>query len=169
MPDLHDWITQQIDTAQQHADPWHDTECDIHATTLIDAVVLQSATLCDCGGPDTVLRRCEADRRILNRHRLDPSNYYEPACLGCRTYGDQEMAYTGNLNECPELLDLAHAHGITPQILATLDQPETPARPEQTDGGRGFQMPTALQEAMVRLAMIGVPPALRGPNWKARP
>src|SRR5213595_3937413 len=85
MPDLHGWITQQIGKAQQQAERWHDLECATHDTTLIDATVLQGATLCDCGGPATVLRRCEADLRICNRHRLNPDAYWADAamCDGC--------------------------------------------------------------------------------------
>jgi hypothetical protein len=191
--DLHGWITRQIDHTEAIAldattGPWHVTEYNWYTdfdagigTTPgeVDVVghgyegggvtYLRDARHIAAHNPASVLRRCEADRRILNRHTLDRTNYYEPACYGCRTYSDQEMAYTDNLNECPELLDLAYAHGLTPEILATLDQPETPTRPERTDGGRGFQMPTAIQEAMVRLAMTSVPPALRGPNWEAQP
>jgi hypothetical protein len=68
MPDLHGWVTQQIDAVASAAARWHDIECDVHATTLIDAAVIQGATLCDCGGPASVLRRCAADRKLLDLH-----------------------------------------------------------------------------------------------------
>ncbi|MET9012298.1 hypothetical protein ABZX74_15470 [Streptomyces olivaceoviridis] len=144
MPDLHGWISQQIDGMEALAragkrgwwEPW-------------------------------VLRRCEADRRILARHTLDPDVHYEPACKGCGTYGDMELPETDNLNECPELLDLAYAHGLTPEILASLDCPEPPPAPPRPE-------PTAVNlSAYMRLwtaqPTSSVPPALRGPNWKARP
>lgn len=74
----------------------------------------------------TALRRCEADHRILTRHTLAITN--APACDGCGTYGDCDDPATDNLNDCPELLDLAHAHGITDTILTGLDRPEAPPR-----------------------------------------
>ena len=168
MTDLHGWLTQQIDADEQRADRWHDTECAVHDTSLTDAIVLQGATLCDCGGPAAVLRRCEADRRILARHTLDPNNHHEPACLGCGTYGYADLANTDNLNQCPELLDLAHAHGITQEILASLDRPQPPARPEHREPG-----PPVDLGAYMRLSTAqptsSVPAALRGQNWKAQP
>jgi hypothetical protein len=109
--------------------------------------------------PATVLRRCEADRRILNRHRLDPDAIWHEAamCKGCGDYGDQEFAYTENLNDCPELLDLAYAHGLTDEILATLDRPQEGERPE----------PRAFRIGPPARPTSSVPPGLRGPNWKA--
>jgi len=107
VPDLHVWITQQVDAAEAYA---------------LDHIL----------NPVNALRRCEADRRILNRHRLNPDAYWAEAamCEGCGT--EDEMAYprTENLNDCPELLDLAHAHGITDEILATLDRPQEGERPD---------------------------------------
>jgi hypothetical protein len=140
MPDLHAWITQQVDECEQYA-----------RTEILN--------------PVNALRRCEADRRILARHRLDPNVHYEPACLGCGTYGDQEMSVTDNLNECPELLDLAHAHGLTDEILTSLDQPIPPPRPERPD----IPPPVHLNAIMRLLSAqppSSVPPALRGPKWK---
>ncbi|MFJ4682019.1 DUF6221 family protein [Streptomyces sp. NPDC088789] len=87
--------------------------------------------------PAGVLRRCEADRRILARHRLDPGAYWADAamCDGCGHEGEMGYAVTENLNDCPELLDLAHAHGITPEILAGLDRPQQGKRPAPTGPG----------------------------------
>lgn len=73
MSDLHQWITQQVDAAEAYA---------------LDHII----------NPTNALRRCEADRRILDRHRLDPDVH-------------------------SELLDLGYAHGLTPEILATFEQP----------------------------------------------
>jgi hypothetical protein len=144
MPDLHGWITQQIDAAEEHA---LDHQAD----------------------PAAVLRRCEADRRVLARHRLNPHAYWAEAamCEGCGTEGEMGYPRTENLNDCPELLDLAHAHGLTPEILAELDRPQEGERPERTGPSL---IPDALAEALygpiIRMAMRDVPPALRGPNWK---
>ncbi|GAA2803306.1 hypothetical protein [Streptomyces showdoensis] len=96
MTDLHEWLTGRVAEAETAADT------------------------------PAAARRCEADRRILDRHRLDLDDPYEPSCLGCGTYGDLESPNTDNINDCPELLDLAHAHGITDAILAGLDRPEPP-------------------------------------------
>lgn len=138
MNDLHGWITRQVDRVEALLDEneWPPSQA------------------------DGVRLRCEADRRILARHRLDPDNWYEPACHGCRTYSDQDMAYTDNLNDCPELLDLAHAHGITPEILAALDRPEAPPRPKPKP--LGGVLPPGIG------ATATIPPALRGPNWSSR-
>jgi hypothetical protein len=138
MPDLHGWITQQVDEAEAYA---------------LDHIL----------NPANALRRCAADRRILARHRLDPNVTYEPACEGCRTYGDMDMSWVDNLNDCPELLDLAHAHGLTPEILATLDQPVPPPAPPRPDPGPGFRIGPPAKPTS------SVPAGLRGPNWKAQP
>jgi hypothetical protein len=94
--DLHQWITQQVDETEQLVaeGEWPPSQV------------------------DAVLRRCEADRRILARHRPWPGSAY---CDGC----DQDL--TTRIHDCPELLDLAHAHGITEEILAGLDRPQPPA------------------------------------------
>lgn len=101
--------------------------------------------------PATALRRCEADRRVLARHCQDMTWYYSPACDGCGRTGDMDDATTENINECPELLDLAHAHGITEEELAALDVPQTPSRPP----GR----PVAVQ---ARMTAEQAPASLRG-------
>lgn len=141
MTDLHAWITQQVDA----------TEAEGRAM-LID--------------PTPVLRRCEADRRILARHAVDPSEAdsltYATACRGCGTEGDCDDPNTENINDCPELLDLAHAHGITPEILAGLDRPGPPeSKPRD---GRRLGLGDILATPPITTA--DVPAALRGPNWK---
>lgn len=170
MPDLHGWITQQIDEAQRIAEAargqdggrWH------HDTSYPNGYVYDGGVqpvVYDEGTPSTeeaehiaawdpatVLRRCEADRRILNRHRLNPGAiWYEAAmCAGCGT--EDEMAYprTDNLNDCPDLLDLAHAHGLTDEILASLDRPQEGERPEP---GPGFKMPDAIAQSLASFWM----------------
>ncbi|MFC8009120.1 hypothetical protein [Streptomyces cinereoruber] len=90
---------------------------------ITDRVTEAEATAAD---DPAALRRCEADRRILARHTLATTN--APACDGCGTYGDGDDPATENINDCPELLDLAWAHGITNTVLAGLDRPEAPPR-----------------------------------------
>ncbi|WP_435279301.1 DUF6221 family protein [Streptomyces sp. 1222.5] len=202
MPDLHGWITQQIDHTEAIAldatpGPWHVTKYDWPSdfdagigTSLGEVDVVghgyegggvehvRDACHIAAHDPAAVLRRCEADRRILARHTIDPDVHYEPACKGCATYGDQELPYVDNLNDCRELLDLGYAHGLTPEILATLDQPVAPTAPERPEPGPGFGMPDAIHQSVVSYwlgtlqrstPMREVPPGLRGPNWKARP
>ncbi|GGV45721.1 hypothetical protein [Streptomyces spectabilis] len=137
--DLHAWITQQVDRVEQLLDEyeWPPSQS------------------------ESVRLRCEADRRILTRHTLDLDCTYEPACKGCRTYGDQDMAWTDNLNDCPELLDLAHAHGITDKILASLDRPPPP-KPTPAQQRRLREQ----ARLIVPITTSDVPDALRGPHWK---
>lgn len=182
MTDLHGWITQQVDRAEAVAreaadgdsgqwfvgrkwnvyraeDQTPNEDDETNALVVYGNMQAQSEHIA-LNDPAAVLRRCEADRRILNRHTLDLEYWYDPACKGCRTYGLDEMAYTDNLNECPELLDLAHAHGLTDEILAGLDQPQAPPRPQPKPLGGILPPGTG--------ATADVPPALRGPNWRAR-
>lgn len=86
--------------------------------------------------PAAVLRRCEADRRVLARHKLNPEASWldAAACHGCGVMGDCDDSVTDNLNDCPELLDLAHAHGITETELAALGRPTARSRPPETPG-----------------------------------
>jgi len=149
VPDLHGWITQQIDAVETLA---REQESSLWQVALGDDSVAAG-----------VLRRCAADRRILERHRLNPDAiWYEAAmCDGCGTEGEMAYPVTGNLNDCPELLDLAHAHGLTPEILATLDRPQEGERPEP---GPGIRIGTLRVADLME--MSEVPPALRGPNWK---
>lgn len=157
MTDLHTWITAKVDAVEAAAVAARDEIASLIAWRAADPAAEAHIRL---NGPAAVLRRCEADRRILDRHRLDPHVTYEPACKGCGTYGDHELSNVDNLNDCPELLDLAHAHGITPEILDGLDRPEPPARQVRDSDllGPGWRL--------VGSRPADVPPALRGPNWK---
>ena len=138
--DLHAWIAQQVEQVER---------------LIGEGEWPPSQT-------EGVRLRCEADRRILARHRLDPNVTYEPACEGCGTYGDMGMPEVDNLNECPELLDLAHDHGITAEILAQLDRPQPP-EPKPRDGRR-----LGLGDILATppITTSDVPEALRGPRWK---
>jgi hypothetical protein len=203
VPDLHGWITQQIDETERLANraaelcgchppapswSFRDGDGPTDGRILVNSDPhpgikrkisrrwngsyegLFMAEHIVRHDPAAVLRRCEADRRILNRHRLNPDAYWAEAamCEGCGTEGEMGYPVTENLNDCPELLDLAYAHGLTDEILATLARPETPPRPERPD----IPPPVHLN-ALIRLLSAqptsSVPPALRGPNWKASP
>jgi hypothetical protein len=166
--DLHAWITQQVDRAEriaQAADPLLGNL--ISQVEYVDAEVRADGQHIDSHLPAAVLRRCEADRRILARHRLKPAaanTTHAAACDGCGVEWVQDYCepITENLNDCPELLDLAHAHGITPEILASLDRPQPP-EPQPRDGRR-LGLGNIL--ATPPITTSDVPAALRGPNWK---
>ncbi|MGW3403424.1 hypothetical protein [Streptomyces zhihengii] len=66
--DILAFLEHAISQAEAGAARWHDLECDVHAASLIDVSVLHHATLCDCAGPSSVLRRCAADRKLLQLH-----------------------------------------------------------------------------------------------------
>ncbi|WP_354643851.1 hypothetical protein [Kitasatospora camelliae] len=102
---LHEWITEVVE-----------------ARTRFAQKVAQEP-LHDPGLVADALRRCEADRRILARHCLGTGvSFYSTACDGCGY--DDCGPNVENLNDCPELLDLAHALGITDDELAALERPE---------------------------------------------
>lgn len=165
MPDLHGWITQQIDNTAASADRWHDTECATHDTTLIDATVLQSATLCDCGGPAAVLRRCQADRKILEVHAPAGTQWDPYACNGCGI--DSEYGHeVGHTNDCETLLALAEGYGLTEEQRVALDRPE-PERPTPTGPSL---LPDGLAEAMTGrlfVTFLGTRPVEPRPEVKA--
>jgi hypothetical protein len=187
--DLHAWITQQVDRVEAAARAEleyrrvvfkpHDGGPAITGTVTgvthtpdglqLDVAQYGVEPRDDASAPvqsvTAVLRRCEADRRILARHRLDPGQedswMFAAACMGCGTEGDCDDPVTENLNDCPELLDLAHAHGITPEVLASLDRPTAP-EPKPRTGWR-----LGLADILApRTPMRDVPAALRGPHWK---
>lgn len=142
--DLHTWIIQQVDATER----------------LIEEGEFPPSQ------DDGVRRRCEADRRILTRHRLDPdaaNTARAAACDGCGVEWVQDYCdpNVDNLNDCPELLDLAHAHGITPDVLAGLDRP----RPPEPDRNSGYTMRVTHWPTSA-ITTSDVPEALRGPRCK---
>lgn len=147
--DLHAWITQQVD----------------HVERMIDEGEYPLSQ------DDGVRLRCEADRRILARHRIDPLASNSPklaaACEGCGVEWVQDYCepFVDNLNDCPELLDLAHAHGITPEILASLDRPQPPEPDAALPADFGYTM-RITQYPTPPITTSDVPAALRGPRWK---
>ncbi|GGJ86902.1 hypothetical protein GCM10011583_18110 [Streptomyces camponoticapitis] len=183
--DLHAWIAQQVDRAEltgRHITLVPDDGSHVISGSVTDVAHGPdglSLSVAQHGVEPTVdaatLRRCEADRRILARHCLDPAKVdswmFATACLGCGTEGDFQDPVTENLNDCPELLDLAHAHGITTEILAGLDRPQAPEReprgPVDPVLAGIFARTFGLATPVITTA--GVPEALRGPHWKPAP
>ena len=166
MPDLHGWITQQIDRIEGLArrasiDLYHV----LGQVEYEDRGVERDEQHIEHHKPPEVLRRCAADRKILARHTLDSDAvWYEAAmCMGCGT--EDEMCYprTENLNDCPELLDLAYAHGLTDEILATLDRPQEGERPEP---GPGLGIPDVIAQSFASF-WLGTRPVEPSPKDKA--
>lgn len=148
---LHEWITSKVNEVEAAAKqaapgPW-EAAVDDHGRKGIEAgvwaggidqyvvevVVSGDTHVADAHhiarhSPDAILRRCDADRRILARHALNAEyarsgiSFYSTACDGCGY--DDCGPNVENLNDCPELLDLAHAHGLTVDELASLDRPQ---------------------------------------------
>lgn len=188
MPDLRGWISQAVAKrealarrASKMTGRW------VYALELQrvldgDYVVANTGSAygwhIEANDPAAVLRRCAADRKILARHNRNPSWADWPsqavACHGCGTYGDCDWPVTDNLNDCPELLDLAEGYGITDEELAHLDRPQPPEQqPAEPAGKSALQV---IDEFLWSMAAnrratptSDVPAALRGPNWKARP
>lgn len=141
--DLHAWITQQVDAVER----------------LIGENEFPPSQT------DGVRLRCEADRRILNRHRIDPAfPAFAGACEGCGL-DDWGLPNIESVNDCPELLDLAHAHGITDEILASLDRPTAPEPDDGLPADFGYTM-RITQYPTPPITTSDVPAALRGPRWK---
>ena len=164
MTDLHGWITQQIERAEATAraaekedgrtwtSHW-DEQADAFqirdglGILVADQLQPSAAALVTAHDPGAVLRRCAADRKILDDHTVFGDNSVH--CIGCGV--DYESGpLVENVNDCPTLLALAEGYGITPEILAELDRPQAP-EPKR----RGPDPDTSR-----------VPAALRGPNWK---
>jgi hypothetical protein len=182
VPDLHGWITQQIDRVgasaraaeKEQGRDWRTRwEANGDYFEIIDDSGLLVADQAQPGAsahialndPAAILRRCAADRRILARHRLDPNAYWADAamCEGCGTEGEMGYPRTENLNECPELLDLGHAHGLTPEVLATLDRPQEGDRPEP---GPGLGVPDVIAQSFASF-WLGTRPVEPSPKEKA--
>jgi hypothetical protein len=191
--DLHAWITQQVDRVEQRAractatdwrhvfdgvivdrdtDGWQSAPDSARIAAVAYERIYWStspahspeADHIEANDPAAVLRRCEADHRILAIHCSEGVGY-SAACGGCGTEGDCDDWVSENLNDCPILLALAHAHGITPAILAGLDRPQ----PSEPDDGLpadfGYTM-RITQYPTPPITTSDVPAALRGPRWK---
>jgi hypothetical protein len=177
MPDLHGWITQQIDQredlakrAAHYGRPDWPQPCTAAVDTGEDwPITTEAGPIAEhiaMHDPGAVLRRCAADRKILARHNVDPNKADDwidaTACVGCGTYGEMDHSVTDNLSECPELLDLAEGYGLTEEQRAGLDRPE-PERPEPRPG---FLIPDAFNAGLLR-AFIGTRPMEPSPEEKA--
>jgi hypothetical protein len=137
VPDLHGWITQQIDATEEHA-----------LDHLVD--------------PAAVLRRCAADRKILTIHKPAGDDWEPYGCTGCGIDSEYGFDVT-HTNDCETLQALAEGYGLTEEQRAALDQPE-PIRPERRDIPPPVHL-DALVRLLSARPTSSVPAALRGPNW----
>ena len=184
MPDLHTRLTELVTATEEAAracPPWPWTVNDCEQVMAADDILVADAFALSTrqteavarfiagNDPGAVLRRCVADRRILERHNFDPTWADWPsqatACHGCGVSGDCDWPVTDNLNDCPELLDMAAAYGLDAEQIAALDRPQPPERqpgPPIADTLRALyaQLDRVLAERR------DVPPTFRGPNWK---
>lgn len=101
MTDLPDRILAAIATHLHLAHEHHLGQC----TVWTEGWQLKPGP-CNCYGPDEVLRRCEADKRTVERHQLRGKSVlrngeFVDYCAACL-----------RVIPCPDLLDRAAAYGI---------------------------------------------------------
>lgn len=150
MPDLHGWISQQIaerEAAAQACPPWpwsfdadEDAVLAADGIQVADVFALSSRQLRAAGihiivnDPETALRRCAADRKILELHCYGGGSFEPYSCNGCGS--DSEWGpIVEHTNDCETLQALAEGYGLTDEERAQLDRPE-PAPRTSTPGGK---------------------------------
>lgn len=160
MPDLHGWITQQINAVEETARRALDEFVYFDVADEHVAEHYQQA-----GSPAAVLRRCTADRKILAIHTPAGGTWDPYACDGCgidSEYG-HEVRHT---NDCETLQALAEGYGLTVEQRAELDRPE----PERPAPSGPSLLPDGLAEAMygnLIATFIGTRPLAPSPKDKA--
>jgi hypothetical protein len=183
VPDLHGWITQQIDETQRIAEAargqgegrWHHDNSHPNGYVYDDGdqpvVYDESAPLPEEAAhialhdPASVLRRCEADRKILTIHAPQGGDWEPYACEGCGSDSEYGVL-VDHTNDCETLLALAEGYGLTEEQRARLDRPEPEPRQLRMGGFLG----SGIAEAMYgRLwaHVIGVRPVEPRPEVKA--
>jgi hypothetical protein len=109
--------------------------------------------------PAAVLRRCAADRKILEHHEPNTHGIDVYACTGC---GSDDYGWNvDHTNDCPTLLALAEGYGLTEEQTAQLDRPE----PERPKPSPGFMIPNAISEGLYRV-FLGTRPVEPSPGEK---
>lgn len=129
--DLRDRITAAINHAEQTAQavektwpgPWTSTRTgwvlDAQGDQ-VDGVSVDLARQMIANSPAAVLRRCAADRRVLDRHRSDSaveSSREFWACVACsieiECNSDRSCTHYDTIPwPCPDICDLADRYGI---------------------------------------------------------
>lgn len=138
-PGLHEWIEGEIERREQAAraateGPWSaehpkarwgdDPEARLIGRGKVLGVLSSdynghlNADHIELNGPDVVLRRCAADRKILAAHPyttrvINPGYGKRSAGFGCETCHDWDGVPEGRGN-CDTILALAEAYGLEP-------------------------------------------------------
>lgn len=132
MPDLYGWIVERITVVESGARAaekeqgrswaarWEKSGdyfevVDDRGLLVADQVQPGAAGLMVAHSPEFVLRRCRADRRLLERHRPQQDGSGFPDSMQCRTCsqdGGDGYQYLVP-SPCPTLRDLADAYGWT--------------------------------------------------------
>jgi hypothetical protein len=172
MPDLHGWLSQKVTAVEERARrasawgvDWYHDDCvnEIrdygNGNTIAIVYLAQYADQIISQDPAATLRRCAADRKILEIHRYKGGSWEPYACDGCGA--DDVGALVDHANDCETLLALAEGYGLTDDERAALDRPERERREEP------YRL--TLDDIRPTVPTSAVPTALRGPNWKAKP
>jgi Family of unknown function (DUF6221) len=176
VPDLHGWITQQIDrraNLANRAAHYGRPDWPQPATAVVDVgdswpITTEAGPIAEHiadNDPAAVLLRCAADRKILAVHAPAGTNWDPYACNGCGVdseYG-HEVRHT---NDCETLQALAEGYGLTEEQRAELDRPE----PEPPTPTGPSLLPDGLAEAMygkLWAHVVGVRPVEPRPEVKA--
>lgn len=172
MPDLHGWITQQIDKveASTHSatpGPWSaDTDDD---TVMADAgtvarmwdyvrsgsdvqVKADMGLIIAHADPTAVLRRCAADRKILEVHAPQGGDWEPYACLGCGSDSEYGVL-VDHVNDCETLHALAEGYGLTEEQHARLDRPEPEPRQRRMGGFLGAGVAESLYGQLLAVSL----------------
>ncbi|MFD5675579.1 hypothetical protein [Streptomyces sp. NPDC127040] len=137
MPDLHDWISEKVAAVEAGARacpssaPLAETGAHDYAPVEVREASGQAHAAGLLVTAATVLRRCAADRRILEIHSYAGGTFEPYACLGCGSDGEWGPIVE-HTNDCETLLALAAGYGITDDELARLDRPQPPERQPST-------------------------------------
>lgn len=161
MPDLHGWITRQIDETQRIAEAarghgegrWrHETgyhsgrvEDERGETVVYDegAPLEEEAAHIALHDPHAVLRRCAADRKILEVHAPQGGDWEPYACLGCGSDSEYGVL-VDHVNDCETLQALAEGYGLTEEQRAQLDRPQPEPRQRRMGGFLGAGLAEAV-------------------------
>lgn len=146
MPDLYGWIVERIATVEnvvraaekEHGRAWGtrwEASCGYFEITdgrgllVADQVQPGAAGLIALHDPGAVLRRCAADRKLLEVHKPRGWAAHPYECEGCGYDGSHVPdPVTRHTNDCPVLLAAAEGYGLTEEILAGLDRPQLTPR-----------------------------------------
>ncbi|UJV42076.1 hypothetical protein CVT30_21480 [Streptomyces sp. AMCC400023] len=113
--------------------------------------------------PASVLRRCAADRKILEHHAPAGTECDPYACNGCGV--DSEYGHeVDHTNDCPTLQALAEGYGLTEEQRAALDRPE---RERPVYPGKTGDVILDSIASMYAGLLLGTRPVLPRPEVKA--